>query len=94
MYYAYITTNPRRTVFYSGVSNNINRRIREHREEKGKQKTFAGRYSCHKLIYHEEFDKPMKAIKREKEFKNMSREKKIALIKTKNPKLLFYKLEL
>ena len=89
-YYAYITTNPGKTVYYTGVTNNLRRRMEEHRKSKGIWKPFAGRYYCHKLIYYETFDTPTKAIEREKEIKNLTREKKLQLIKSKNPELVFY----
>jgi putative endonuclease len=91
MYYTYITTNPRRTVYYTGVTNNLKRRMSEHRNSRGSSKNFTGQYFCHKLIYYEEFNSILDAIAREKEIKNMSRYKKNELIKAKNPKFLFYK---
>ena len=90
MNYIYITTNPKKTTFYAGVTNNLKRRLKEHREGKGNKKTFTGRYYCHKLVYHEEFESILKAIAREKEIKTFSREKKIELIKSKNPNMDFY----
>ena len=89
-FYPYITTNPKKNTFYTGMTNDLNRRMKEHRENKGKRKTFAGRYFCHKLVYYEEFHTPTEAIDREKELKNMSRADKINLIKTKNPNMIFY----
>ena len=88
----YITTNPRKTVFYTGVTNDLKRRMREHEKNRGNNKTFAGKYYCRKLIYWEEFESPKEAIDREKEIKLLNRSKKLDLIKTKNPKLLFYKM--
>jgi putative endonuclease len=89
-YYVYITTNTTKNVFYTGMTNNIRRRMREHRKNKGISKTFAGKYYCHKLIYYETLATPKEAIDREKEIKNMSRKDKIDLIKTKNPSMHFY----
>jgi putative endonuclease len=92
MFYVYILTNPTRTTFYVGITNNLKRRLQEHLENRGKKTTFAGRYYCHKLIYYEIYDTPSEAIKREKEIKNMKRNAKLNLIKRINPKLNFYKL--
>jgi putative endonuclease len=94
MYYVYITTNPGKTTFYVGVTNNIARRIGEHKMNRGKWETFAGRYSCYQLIYYETFQYINDAIAREKELKLMNRSKKLDLIKTKNPHLGFYQLGL
>ena len=88
-YYVYITTNPSKTVLYTGVTNDLRRRIIEHYKDRGSKKHFAGRYYCYKLIYYEHFTDVNQAIVREKEIKNMSREKKEELIKTKNPNLNF-----
>ncbi len=84
-YYVYITTSPRKTVLYVGVTNNLRNRLRQHYFNKGKQRTFAGKYYCYKLIYYEFFSDISQAIAREKEIKNMTRGKKESLIKTKNP---------
>jgi putative endonuclease len=89
-YYTYITTNPAKTVFYTGVTNNLKRRMNEHRNEKGTDKHFAEKYYCHKLIYYETFESILEAIAREKEIKNISRKDKIELIKSKNPEMAFY----
>lgn len=85
-YYVYITTNPGKTVLYVGVTNNLRIRLRQHYANRGQQKTFAGRYYCFKLIYYEHFSDINQAIVWEKEIKNMTREKKNALISIKNPK--------
>jgi putative endonuclease len=88
--YVYITSNPRRTVFYIGVTNSLERRITEHHSNKGKRETFAGKYFCYELIYFEVFQNINEAIYREKELKSWSKEKKLALIKSVNPKLKKY----
>ena len=84
-YYVYITTNPGKTVLYTGVTNNLKRRISEYYRDRGNKKHFATRYYCYKLIYYECFSDINQAIAREKEIKNMSRKKKEELIKKKNP---------
>jgi len=88
-YFVYITTNPAKTVFYIGVTNNLERRISEHRTNRGKPETFAGKYYCYKLIYFEEFFNINEAIDREKELKHFNRIDKIQLIKTVNPDFNF-----
>ena len=59
---------------------------------KGKWKTFAGRYFCYKLLYYEICNKPGIGIEREKEIKNLSRDEKIRLIKTMYPAMKFLKV--
>ena len=88
-YYVYITTNPGKTVLYTGVTNDLKRRLLEHYKNKGNSKLFAGRYYCYKLIYYEHYPDIRQAIFREKEIKNMNRKKKDELISAKNTKLNF-----
>ncbi len=88
-YYVYITTNPGKTVLYTGVSNNLKRRLLQHYQNRGNKKSFAGRYYCYKLLYYEYYNDINQAIAREKEIKDLSREKKENLIATKNPKMNF-----
>lgn len=81
--YAYIMTNPSNTVLYIGVTNNLVKRVFEH-----KQKLIAGftsKYNITKLVYFEVFEDITEAIKREKQLKGGSRAKKIALITERNP---------
>lgn len=92
MYYVYITTNPNTTTLYIGVTNDIKRRMSEHKEQRGIWKHFAGRYYCYNHIYFEPYETANEAINREKELKDLTREKKFDLIKLKNPDLSFYKL--
>ena len=88
-YFVYITTNPRKTVFYTGVTNDLATRVQQHFNNRGKTETFAGKYYCYKLLYYERFSDVNMAIEREKEIKDMSREKKIELKKSLNPYLDF-----
>jgi putative endonuclease len=92
-YFVYITTNSTRSTLYIGVTNDLERRLREHFENSGEQKTFAGRYYCYRLLYYERFSDPTQAIAREKQLKGWTRAKKEALIKTQNPFLKFLNLE-
>ena len=88
-YYVYIITNPRKTVLYTGVTNNLPRRLQQHFDNSGKKKTFAGRYFCYNLIYWKQFNHINQAIEREKEIKKWRREKKELLINSFNPKWRF-----
>ena len=88
-YYIYITTNPRKTVLYTGITNDLKRRVIEHFENRGDTQNFAGKYYCYKLLYYEYFSNINQAIIREKEIKNMSKYKKVELIKAKNPNMDF-----
>src|SRR5690606_31292403 len=88
-YFVYITTNPKRTALYIGVTNDLQRRLQEHFNNCGNKATFAGRYYCYRVLYVERFDNAASAIDREKQLKNWSREKKLNLIKKTNPLLKF-----
>ena len=89
-YYVYIITNKYRSTFYIGVSNNLPRRLQQHKEniELG-IKTFASTYKIEFLIYYEKFTWIQEAIQREKELKSWRRSKKLELIKTFNPEFEF-----
>lgn len=89
-YYVYITTNPGKTTLYTGVTNNLKLRLQQHYQNRGKKESFAGRYYCYKLVYFETYADINQAIRREKEIKDLSREKKEELIASKNPKWNFY----
>lgn len=89
-YFVYILTNFHRRVLYTGVTNNLERRMLEHKiGSQLKNKSFTGRYNCIYLIYWEHFRYIQDAILREKELKGWRREKKISLIKKFNPELKF-----
>ena len=76
-------TNYTHRVLYTGVTNNLERRIYEH---KTKQVTgFTQRYNATKLVYYEHYSDINDAIKREKQIKGWVREKKNELVKTINP---------
>lgn len=78
VYYVYILTNTHHNVLYTGVTNDLERRIYEHKQKK--IKGFTQKYNVDKLIYFERFDSIDSAISREKQIKGFSREKKLALI--------------
>jgi putative endonuclease len=77
-------TNTYNTVYYTGVTNNLIKRIYEHRNKL--IDGFTKRYNIWKLIYYEEYRDVREALTREKEIKDYRREKKLALIKKINPK--------
>ena len=81
--FVYIMTNKYNTVLYTGVTNDLLRRVTEHKKNLGK--TFAGRYLTNKLVYYEMTERIIDAIEREKQIKGGSREKKVELINTINP---------
>ena len=83
MYYVYIITNYTNSTIYTGITNNLIRRIKEHKDKINPR--FSSRYNLYKLVYFEVFDKPLTAINREKQIKKYSRMKKDNLIKTMNP---------
>ncbi len=83
MYYTYILTNHSDKVMYIGVTNDLLRRIYEHK--KRLVEGFTKKYHIHKLVYYEEYSDPRTAIEREKQLKGWKRAKKDALVVTRNP---------
>ncbi|MBQ4598293.1 MAG: GIY-YIG nuclease family protein [Clostridia bacterium] len=83
MYYIYILTNFTDKVMYIGMTNNLMRRLYEHKN--ACVEGFTKKYHVHKLVYYEAYKTPLEAIKREKQLKTWSRNKKDALVKNTNP---------
>ena len=81
-YYVYIMTNKYNTVLYTGVTNDLKRRMHEHKEKL--VAGFTNKYNITKLVYYEFFDDPENAIAREKQIKAGSRQKKMQLIASMN----------
>jgi putative endonuclease len=81
-YSVYIVASKSR-VIYIGMTNNLERRIYEHKNDM--VDGFSKKYRCHRLVYLESFDEILKAIDREKQFKRWNRTKKIRLIERQNP---------
>jgi putative endonuclease len=81
-YCVYIMTNAHHAVLYTGVTNNLVRRVLEHKEGNG---NFTKRYNVTKLVYFECGDDVNMAIYREKQIKAGSRQKKLDLINEMNP---------
>ncbi len=82
-YFVYILTNPRRTVLYTGVTNDLGRRVSEHSQKN--RPSFTARYNVSELVYFETHATVNDAIAREKQIKGGSRQKKIDLIHAFNP---------
>ena len=93
-FWVYILTNWKKTVLYVGMTNDLAGRLKEHYDNRGQHKTFAGRYHCYNLIYYEWYQYVLNAIAREKEIQNMTREKKNELIQEVNPDWKFYNVEI
>ncbi|WP_019947803.1 GIY-YIG nuclease family protein [Hymenobacter aerophilus] len=85
-YYVYLLTNKNRTVLYIGVTNDLQRRVGEHKA--GRHPGFTKKYNLHYLVYFESYPDINAAIAREKQLKAGSRQKKEALINAENPEWL------
>lgn len=85
-YYVYILTNKNHYVLYTGVTNNLERRLWEHKN--GVNNSFVKKYNCNKLVYYEYSESINDAISREKQIKGGSRRKKLDLINRFNPQWL------
>jgi putative endonuclease len=81
-YCVYIMSSLSRTL-YTGVTNNLERRVAEHKERR--LGSFTARYNLDRLVYFEEFDDINQAIARESEIKQMARRTKLRLIESTNP---------
>ena len=82
-YWTYIMASNNRSTLYIGVTDNLERRVTEHKS--GLIPGFTQKYHCHNLVYYEEFSDIEQAISREKQLKGWKRSKKDALIDTMNP---------
>ena len=83
IYYIYIMTNLHNTTLYTGVTNDLHRRVQEHKRGEGGK--FTRKYKLIKLVYYEAFPDVRAAITREKQIKGGSRMKKLLLIESLNP---------
>lgn len=83
MYWVYILTNRTNTTLYVGITNDLVRRIAEHKQGSGSR--FTSKYKLTKLVHRESAMKPYDAIRREKQIKGWSRKKKEDLINESNP---------
>ncbi len=83
-YYVYILTNSNNRVLYTGVTNDLERRVQEHKQHINVN-SFTAKYNVEKLVYFEMCGDIKNALAREKQIKAGSRAKKIALIESLNP---------
>ena len=83
-YFVYILTNKTNVVLYTGITNNLERRLWEHQNEIDKN-SFTAKYHVHKLVYFEVTSDSLSAIAREKQIKSWSRKRKNQLIEKMNP---------
>jgi len=81
-YSVYIMASPNNNVLYIGVTNNLERRVWEHKNKQGSE--FTIKYNCVKLVYYEDFNDINDAIAREKNLKNWKRAWKDDLIHSAN----------
>ncbi len=84
-YYVYLMTNKNNTVIYTGITNDLVRRVYEHKNHLDK-KSFTAIYNVEKLVYFEAATDAYHAIEREKQIKTWNRKRKEKLINVKNPK--------
>lgn len=82
-YYVYMTTNRKEGVIYTGMTNNLEIRTRQHKNKINKG--FTSKYNADQLIWFEKHEYVWDAITREKEIKGWRRDKKINLIEAMNP---------
>ena len=85
LYYCYILSNKNRTVLYIGYTEDLMKRVEQHKN--GTRTNFTKKYNVTQLIYVEEFKNKKEAKKREKQLKNWHKEWKWNLIKETNPLL-------
>ena len=83
MYYVYILASKANAMIYIGITNNLSRRLREHKN--GEIDGFTKAYGIHKLVFFQEFSDINDAISCEKQLKRWTRAKKNTLIESKNP---------
>ena len=83
-YYVYMMTNQYRNVLYTGVTNDLARRVYEHRNHLIKD-SFTARYHVTKLVYFEATEDVKSALEREKQIKSWKRARKDALVESQNP---------
>lgn len=83
-YYVYILSSMSNSVLYTGVTNDLIKRVYQHKNNID-PKSFSARYNVHKLVYYEMTDDVYTAISREKQIKSWKRAAKTELINSKNP---------
>ena len=84
-YYVYMMTNSHKNLLYTGITNDLIRRVYEHKHHLDKG-SFTDRYNIEYLVYFESTSDVTAAIEREKQIKGWNRKRKERLIESKNPK--------
>ena len=84
-YYVYILSNATKTVIYTGVTNDLVRRVWQHREHIDPD-SFTARFDVNRLVFYEVYEDVQAAIAREKQIKSWNRKRKNALVNDMNPK--------
>ena len=83
-YYVYILANNTNVAIYTGVTNDLIRRVYEHKNDHD-AKSFTAKHKVHKLVFYEETNDVVSAIEREKQIKSWNRKRKNELVNSKNP---------
>ena len=83
-YYVYILANATNTAIYTGVTNNLYRRMEEHQNH-ADPNSYTAKYNVTKLVYFETTNDVHAALEREKQIKGWNRKRKNALVESKNP---------
>ena len=83
-YYVYMMSNTHRNVLYTGITNDLVRRVYEHRNHLDKG-SYTDRYNAERLVYYESTPDVRAAIEREKQIKGWNRKRKDKLVESKNP---------
>lgn len=83
-YYVYILSNKTNTTIYTGITNDLVRRVYEHKHELA-DGSFTAKYGIHKLVYYETTGSVRSAIEREKQIKGWNRARKSSLVESMNP---------
>lgn len=83
MYYVYMITNKSNSVLYTGITNDLERRVYEHKNKL--IKGFTSKYNVNKLVYFDHTTDVISAITREKEIKGWKRDRKNKLVESMNP---------
>lgn len=89
-YYCYILSNKNRTVLYIGYTDNLERRLNQHK--RGNGALYTKKYNVVELVFFEEYEEKSEAKKREKQLKNWKREWKWDLVRNNNPELSTIKI--
>jgi putative endonuclease len=93
-YYTYILTSSTKKVLYTGVTNDLERRLHEHYFVTDSKDNFTTKYKCYYLVWFERYQYVNHAIEREKEIKGWVRSKKVKLIESENSEWRFLNSDL